>query len=131
MGGVDRANNLRAQLTTIRRCRKWWHSIWYWILDTSLVNAHILFRETTSISMQRSDFLHEIISSLFSAGGVPQTYEKTLTPHYYSRHTRGHCVHCYEVHKVRKFTFDYCRWCKKHCHPRCFEVYHEAADRDF
>jgi hypothetical protein len=74
------------------------------------------------------------MSSLFSEGGVPQTYEKTLTPHhYYSKHNaRGHCVHCYEVHKkVRKFTFDYCRWCKRYCQARCFEAYHEAADRDF
>ena len=43
MGGVDRADSLRAHLTTIRRCKKWWHALWHYMLDTAFINSMILY----------------------------------------------------------------------------------------
>ena len=41
-----------------------------WILDTALINSKILYEETLFIKRSRSDFLHDLISSLLAEGGV-------------------------------------------------------------
>jgi hypothetical protein len=134
MGGVDRADALRAHLTTIRRCRKWWHSIWYWILDTALINSKILYEETLFIKRSRSDFLHDLISSLLAEGGVQRNANecKTRSMHWPSKidNKRGHCVHCYDNNHERRYTNECCTDCNKFMHVLCFREYHEIADRD-
>jgi len=45
MGGVDRADALRAHLSTMRKVQKCWNSLMYWILDTALINCQILYQD--------------------------------------------------------------------------------------
>ncbi|XRB17860.1 hypothetical protein RI054_16g77050 [Pseudoscourfieldia marina] len=33
MGGVDRADALRAAFTTRLKSNKWWHTLFFWVLD--------------------------------------------------------------------------------------------------
>jgi len=42
MGGVDRLDHLRGSYSVSRRSRRWWMRIFYFIVDCSIVNAHIL-----------------------------------------------------------------------------------------
>jgi hypothetical protein len=42
MGGVDRLDHLRGSYSVSRRSRRWWLRIFYFILNCSIVNAHIL-----------------------------------------------------------------------------------------
>jgi hypothetical protein len=42
MGGVDRLDHLRGSYSFSRRSRRWWLRIFYFALDCSIVNAHIL-----------------------------------------------------------------------------------------
>ncbi len=134
MGGVDRADALRSQLTTIRRCKKWWHSIWYWILDTAFINAKILYEESCNRDgppIKRSDFLHDIIESLLKEGGFVSSLGKTKSAHYPNkRKKRGHCVNCFELERKRKFTNNICMQCNKYLHVECFAYYHQKVDRD-
>ena len=135
MGGVDRADSLRAHLTTIRRCRKWWHSVWYWALDTALINAKILYDEhfPERKFKDRSDFMHAIVEGLFADAGV-QAHSQTRTPQYcvkagieinQTRAKSGVCVSCKNGRTVSK-----CDKCLRYIHDTCFKEFHVVADRD-
>ena len=43
MGGVDRFDERRGRYSVSRRSRRWWMRIFYFLVDTSIVNAHILY----------------------------------------------------------------------------------------
>ncbi|GIY36362.1 piggyBac transposable element-derived protein 4 [Caerostris darwini] len=42
MGEVDRFNHLKSSYSSSRRSKKWWHRLFYFLLDSSLVNSYIL-----------------------------------------------------------------------------------------
>jgi hypothetical protein len=44
MGGVDKADQLRGYQTTQRKSAKWWHTLFYWCLDITLVNAYVCYK---------------------------------------------------------------------------------------
>ena len=39
MGGVDLADHLRSSFSVQRKTYRWWFALFYWVLDTSLINA--------------------------------------------------------------------------------------------
>ena len=43
MGGVDIADQLRASFSTQLRGVKTWRPLFYWLLDTTIINAYLLF----------------------------------------------------------------------------------------
>jgi hypothetical protein len=51
MNHVDRADQLRGNYRMDKRTRnrKWWWAIWMWGLETILVNAFVLYRETRQL----------------------------------------------------------------------------------
>jgi len=44
MSGVDIADQLQASYTTHRKCWRNWLSLWFWLLDVTLVNSHFLYK---------------------------------------------------------------------------------------
>ncbi|KAK6168756.1 hypothetical protein SNE40_019940 [Patella caerulea] len=46
MGGVDRADQLHMEYPTYRMCRRWWVYIFYFLLDVSISNAFICYKES-------------------------------------------------------------------------------------
>jgi hypothetical protein len=44
MNGVDIADQLRAEMSMYRVTRRLWFLYWFWLLDTTLVNAFLLWR---------------------------------------------------------------------------------------
>ena len=43
MGGVDRFDEKRGRYSVSRRCTRWWMRIFYFLIDSCIVNAFILF----------------------------------------------------------------------------------------
>jgi hypothetical protein len=43
MNGVDIADQLRAEMTTYCITRRSWFLYWFWLLDTTIVNAFLLW----------------------------------------------------------------------------------------
>lgn len=43
IGGADRFNQLKSWFSSSRRSKKWWHMLFYFLLDASLVNSYILY----------------------------------------------------------------------------------------
>jgi uncharacterized protein YhbP (UPF0306 family) len=48
MGFVDKADMLKVLYEVNRKSRKWWHRIFWYILDVTVVNAFIIYREQTN-----------------------------------------------------------------------------------
>ena len=44
MGGNDISDQLRFYQTTQRKSAKWWHALFYWCLDVTLVNAYVMYK---------------------------------------------------------------------------------------
>ena len=44
MGGVDRSDQMRQYYETSRWAKKWWRYLFWFCLDVSIVNAHILMQ---------------------------------------------------------------------------------------
>ena len=44
MGGPDRSDQMRQYYETSRRANKWWRYLFWFCLDVSIVNAHILMQ---------------------------------------------------------------------------------------
>ena len=46
MGGVDLADARRKSYSCSHRSKKWWHRIFYYVVDTAVVNSYILLSES-------------------------------------------------------------------------------------
>ena len=44
MGGTDLFDFLRGMWTTLRKSKKWWKTLYHWILDTSMHNSYVLHK---------------------------------------------------------------------------------------
>ena len=53
MGGIDDFDRLLSFLSVKLRCHKWWHAIFYFLIDVAMVNALHLWRQANP---QESDF---------------------------------------------------------------------------
>jgi hypothetical protein len=51
MGGVDTANQLRAYYERDRRVLKWWHRILFSLLETTIVNSWIIYKDLVKRNM--------------------------------------------------------------------------------
>lgn len=48
MGYVDKADMLRSYYEVDHKSKKWWHRIFFYFMDVSVENAHILFKQITA-----------------------------------------------------------------------------------
>ena len=79
MAGCDQSDQLRASMTVHRKTRKWWHPLGiFWLIDQSLVNAYILYKDECAHfkqkPMSRKKFHKAVAESLL--GG----YEPAAPP---------------------------------------------------
>lgn len=44
MRGVDVADQMRGAYTSQVRSHKWWHRLFYFLLDTSVVNSYVIYK---------------------------------------------------------------------------------------
>ncbi len=48
MNGVDRADQIRTELSTYRTGKKWWHYLFWFLFDMTVANALVLIRDSQS-----------------------------------------------------------------------------------
>uniref|UniRef100_A0A1B6EQK2 PiggyBac transposable element-derived protein domain-containing protein n=1 Tax=Cuerna arida TaxID=1464854 RepID=A0A1B6EQK2_9HEMI len=48
MGGVDVADQYISSYSFTRKSIQWWRKIFFWLLETAIVNAFLLFNKTTN-----------------------------------------------------------------------------------
>jgi len=64
MGGVDRFDDRRGRYHVSRCSRRWWLRIFYFFVDCSLVNAHILFNSVHDNTITMMTFRQQVIRGL-------------------------------------------------------------------
>ena len=65
MGGVDAFDSKRKTYFASRKSKKWWMRIYYFLLDTAITNAYVLYKETPSTKkVTHQEFVLSIIEHL-------------------------------------------------------------------
>ena len=68
MGGVDIADAKRKAYSCSRRSKKWWHRLFYFLLNICIVNAHIIQSESPhQTNITQKEFRIELARELMSS----------------------------------------------------------------
>lgn len=146
MGGVDRSDHFIASYQFMRRTRKWYRKVFFWLLEVSVVNSYLLY--VTLLNSQHKkplthkQFRQRLVLPLVQdrmtsrnldikrpgrpIQGPPD--ERLTGRHFMKRREKGkgRCVVCLK-NGERKETIYFCNTCarKPYLHPDdCFEIFH-------
>ena len=68
MDGVDKADMLISSYGLSRKSKKWWHRIFFGLIDRALCNAFIAFNKITKAKMKSLYFRRRLAQSLITHG---------------------------------------------------------------
>ena len=122
IGGVDIANQLRAGFSIQRRGVKPWRPLFYWLLDSTIINAFILSEHERKAKLKgkidnvrsaHRSFREKLVSDLLKdpKATIKQMYITKLTttlPRI--RHTTPIGIH--RQIRTKQAACLYCRWCR-------------------
>ena len=153
MGGVDRADQLLSYYGFAHRTVKWWRRLFFFLLDTAVVNSYVLYCEEHPDKKRRMthvQFRIELANNLLGQAGEdpssshgPQAYILSFSARLTERHfpdtigkTAGgksiqrDCKVCSQRKgRGRKTTVYKCKQCDlPMCVVPCFELYHTKKD---
>ena len=145
MGGVDLADARRKTYSCSRRSKKWWHRLFYYLVDVSVVNSYILLSESPHCaSRTQKEFILELSQELmgkfnvrkrppqpsgqalpsarFDGNHYPETSDSPLQCHVCShegtrRRTRVRCSTCDPRNPIHL------------CIDPCFRIWHTEDKR--
>ena len=133
--GVDLSDQLGVSYQTPRKCRKWYHNLFFHLVDMAVVNAWKLHRYLGG-SLDHREFGLKLVDSLtplptprrqMPAGAAPPRRRGTGLPegHLLVRTPRyRRCKHCRETRCIRKDVQWECAVCKVGlCAGECFNAY--------
>ena len=153
MNAVDRSDQILATNNVLRKCRRWWKTLFFHLIDIAVVNSYILFREhqvqfPDVVELQRTadyslaHFREEIVRQIcgfpeyseppvVSAAGPfpPHKFETVHMPVFTNE--KKNCVVCYKQGRGQRQCYSTCSapQCRsKHMHvtklKNCFEEFH-------
>ena len=64
MNGVDRADQYTVYYSFIRKSKKWWKKLFFWLLETTVVNSYILYRLNTHRPLTHLEYRRRIVDAL-------------------------------------------------------------------
>ena len=139
MGGVDLFDARRKNYSSSRKSKKWWLRIFYFLLDTAVVNNYILYKEkggTKSLALKEFilDVAEHLMSMFLSRKRHLCTIDAPVAARLRERHfpDEGTLSRQCRVCSKRKRTRFYCKDCCPAnpvplCPTKCFRVYHTTA----
>lgn len=80
MGCVDKADMLQSYYAVDRKSKKWWHRLFFHFLDTTLVNAHILYKKKTGAKVTLKEFRCDVIMGLIGANTARTSQGRSPSP---------------------------------------------------
>lgn len=72
MGGVDKADMYCALYGTSRKSKKWWHRIFFGLVDRSLCNAFVVYKKLGDCNCTLLNFRRSVAQSLITLGKPPK-----------------------------------------------------------
>ena len=149
MNGVDRADQNSVYYSFIRKSRKWWRKLFFWMIEVTTVNSYILYQFHPQAHLTHLQYRRQVIESLAvrylhtipprPRPGRPR--KRPLTEgdsdslrldgrgHYPGKFPQPHeCIVCSDRSRNKRHrTLYYCKKCPSHpplCTTPCFEKYH-------
>ncbi|XP_062393486.1 piggyBac transposable element-derived protein 4-like [Sardina pilchardus] len=150
MNGVDRSDQLIGQSTALRKCMRWWKTLFFHMMDIAVVNSFILFQihraaYPDAAALKRpqkysvTEFREELVRQLagLEEYGDPPVYEPVQNPgEFVTDHipcvsdTKRNCRVCYDTSKQALKVVTKCDapQCQVYLHithdKNCFEAWH-------
>jgi hypothetical protein len=125
--GVDLCNQLSTVYRYPHRSRKWWKSVFFHMLQITITNSYIIYREISNSKMTHLDFYKEIIKHLL---GEEKEVKNTRNhnPIYIDEEKKSEKrERCNECGKLTMYKCEVCSIGKKIiylCVPKCFNLRH-------
>ena len=149
MNAVDRSDQILATHNVLRKCMRWWKTLFFHAIDIAVVNSFILFKEHQAQhpeiqALHRPnryalvDYREELVRQLckFPEYDVPPTAATQANPPpqpgqfqtvhmpVYSQDTKRNCVVCYKQGRGQKQVYSYCSA------PQCGKYLHITKERN-
>ena len=148
MNGVDRSDQNSVYYSFIRKSRKWWRKLFFWLVEVAVVNSFILYQlhsHPTTTHLQYRRYVIEALATRYlqtipprPRPGRPRKRSLALTDGDALRlNGRSHfpeksdqpqdCTVCSDRKTKRHRTLFFCKTCPTHpplCITPCFEKYH-------
>ncbi|XP_018013422.1 piggyBac transposable element-derived protein 4-like isoform X2 [Hyalella azteca] len=145
MGGVERHDQLRQLYGIKRKNIKWWHCIFFGLLDMAIVNSFILYRDAGHPTIDLLDYRRELGTGLLTFSTKPKTSCKRRRKSDFSTPasvrlsnvgvhwpqfnvSRGRCQVCSKKGEEARPAVE-CEHCKVHlcCNSarNCFKEFHQ------
>lgn len=129
MGSVDLNDQQRNYYAVGHKSRKWWHYLLWFLIDVSIVNAHILETEAGNHRSRPQLHFHvELAKTLisdFSSRSLNVSEGCLTNGHWPVETSKGHCKHCLKRQRT-KFCRMACMSCGKRICLECFANHSEA-----
>ncbi len=147
MNGVDKADQYTTYYSFVRKSKKWWRKLFFWLFELAAVNSYILYKITAprpSTHLEYRRRLADALASrhimaapprhvgrprktpLFPSGGDPDRLNKQ--PHFLGKRQVHDCVVCSDRSSGERHRSKYfCQTCTSHpslCPDECFKRYH-------
>ena len=140
MNGVDLADQYTVYYSFIRKSKKWWKKVSFWLLEVAMVNSYILFKFTNS-SYTHVQYRKSVVESLAkcyfqeypSRAVRGRPFRQSLTegtfvgdteslnrrPHFLGKREQRQCVVC-STHQKRHRSSFFCNLpFQPNSFPRC------------
>ena len=147
MGAVDQHDALRGSVSCSQMSMKWWHTLFWWMLDAAMVNAYCVYsfaeKQAGREPNRRDVFVEEVILELTGLNesatpaaslATPKRRRRTDArwgmdcceprPEFY--HKRKRCALCYEFESKENKIKYRCGACKTHLCRAHFGPWHDG-----
>lgn len=148
MGAVDRSDHFVSSYQFMRKTKKWYRKMFFWLLEVSIINSYLLYKDTQTKYNKKPmthkqfrcslvvDLVAEKVAARDSSKRRGRQPQRPVQQRLHGRHFMGKkpkgdkCVVC-KKNGLRKETVYYCKTCETtpRLHPDdCFEIFHTVAD---
>ena len=143
MNGVDHADQMRTEYPTYRKSKKWWHYIFWFLIDVCVCNAFVLMKESPNHQVQsrRGNNKPRTLLSFKKAlarqliGGyrcarkrsMPANVDPEGVQHWPEKAKRGRCKECRLSGRGRHESAVRCEACGVSLCVECFKPYHRRT----
>ena len=143
MDGVDRLDQLMAYYSFLHKSVKWWRKIFFWLLEVTVVNSYIIYKEAMKAKSRKSlphkrfrkAVLNTLVEPMRTSGSTTRTRNplnlERLRPqkHILAKGVkRRDCVVCSKRdgggRHLTMYFCDNCRSKPSMCPAGCFTKYH-------
>lgn len=149
MLGVDKSDQIIGTYNVLRKCVRWWKTLFFHCVDIACVNSFILFQEhrkenpdvpelSRSAYFDQLAFREELIQQIFEYDGAAQS-GTPFSPHVPACHQpkrmerRRNCKLCYRKTKSQSRTNVFCATCEIYLcflpSRDCFSEWHSLRNR--